>query len=37
VIETVAAPAADAALEPAAEPEVIRKAKTDEETEEEGK
>jgi large subunit ribosomal protein L25 len=36
VVETVAAPAADAAVEPAAEPEVIRKAKTDEETEEEG-
>jgi large subunit ribosomal protein L25 len=37
VIETVAAPEAEAGAEPAAEPEVIRKAKTDEETEEESK
>jgi large subunit ribosomal protein L25 len=37
VIETVAAPAAEAGVEGAAEPEVIRKAKTDEETEEESK
>ena len=36
VIETVAAPAAEA-VEPAAEPEVIRKAKTDEEGDEESK
>ena len=37
VIETVAAPVTEAGVEPAAEPEVIRKAKTDEETEEESK
>jgi large subunit ribosomal protein L25 len=37
VIEEVAAPAAEAAVEPAAEPEVIRKAKTDEESEDETK
>ena len=37
VIETVAAPAAEAGVEPASEPEVIRKAKTDDEDEEESK
>jgi large subunit ribosomal protein L25 len=37
VIETVAAPAAEEGVEPAAEPEVIRKAKTDDEAEEETK
>jgi hypothetical protein len=36
VVEEVAAPAAEA-VEPAAEPEVIRKAKTDEEDETETK
>lgn len=37
VVETVAAPEAEAAVEPAAEPEVIRKAKTDDEDEEDSK
>jgi hypothetical protein len=37
VIETVAAPAAEAGVEAAAEPEVIRKAKTDDEDAEETK
>jgi large subunit ribosomal protein L25 len=35
VIEETPAPAAETAVEPAAEPEVIRKAKTDEESEDE--